>query len=178
MPQYKITMTTKDGEISPIEDELGWEPSRFTGIVSDTFMTAMGVVFDDEGYDVTTANDRPTDPDVFLVSLEEKMEVKVNEYRGDGAKTTWKGGRNIREGEYLLISYNRDFTRIFVMFATLYGFNSPSGRPSDWTKKGQMGTELKLSLWWNNHKDVGDYEFWKGEIYSAGDTAKMHLEGI
>jgi len=163
-----LSIPTKDGEISPVEDDLGWEPSRFTGVVSDTFMTAMGIVFDDEGYDVTTANGHPNDPDVHLVSMDEKMEVKVNEYKGDGAKTTWKGGKGIREGEYLLVSHNRDFTRIFVMFATL--------NEEDWSKKGNMGTELKLSTWWNNHKDVGDFEFWKGEIYSDGNTAKMHLE--
>ena len=165
-----VTMSTKDGEISPIEDELGWEPSRFTGVVSDTFMTAMGVVFDDEGYDVTTANGYANDPDDYLVSLDEKLEIKVNEYKGDGAKTTWKGGRGIREGEYLLVSHNRDFNRLFIMFTTL--------NEEDWVKKGNVGTELKLSTWWNNHKDVGDYEFWKGEIYSNGDTAKMHLVSV
>jgi len=166
-----LSIPTKDGEISPVEDDLGWEPSRFTGVVSDTFMTSMGIVFDDEGYDVTTANGYANDPDVYLVSMDEKMEVKVNEYKGDGAKTTWKGGKGIREGEYLLVSHNRDFTRIFIMFATL--------NEEDWSKKGNMGTELKLSTWWNNHKDVGDFEFWKGEIYSGNEnTAKMHLDAV
>jgi len=165
-----LTIPTKDGEISPVEDDLGWEPSRFTGVVSDTFMTSMGVVFYDEGYDVTTANGHVNDPDVYLVSMDERMEVKVNEYKGDGAKTTWKGGKGIRAGEYLLVSHNHDFTRIFIMFATL--------NEEDWSKKGNVGTELKLSTWWKNHKDIGDFEFWKGEIYSNGDTAKMHLDDV
>ena len=51
-----LSIPTKDGEISPVEDDLGWEPSRFTGVVYATFRTSMGIVLDDEGYEVTTAN--------------------------------------------------------------------------------------------------------------------------
>jgi hypothetical protein len=165
-----MTIKTKDGDYSPIEDELGWESSRFTGIVSDTFMWAMGRVLTEEGKEVSTANGHPTDPDVYLVNESEKIEIKVTQFKGQGSSTTWKGGKGIREGEFLLIAHDADFTRLFVTFTSLTA--------DDWNKQGNVGTLLKLNKWWENKKNTDDFEFWKGEVYNASGITQMQLESI
>jgi hypothetical protein len=165
----RMTVKTKDGEFSPIEDELGWESSRFTGVISDTFMWAVGRVLAEEGKEVSTANGHPTDPDIYLINEDEKMEVKVVLFKGNGANTTWKGGRGIREGHYFLLAYDTDFSRLFITSTTLSA--------EDWKKRGNVGTELSLKTWWENKKNTNDYEFWKGEVYDAG-TVHMFLESI
>jgi phage anti-repressor protein len=164
------TVKTKEGPVSPICHPLGWEKSRFTGSASDTFMWSHGMVLQEEGYNVSTANGHPTDPDVFLIDEDEKMEIKTTKFKGQGSGTTWKGGNNIREGEYLLIAHDENFTRLFMVFTTLY--------KEDWDKQGNMGTLLKLNKWWKNKKNTNDYEFWKGEVYEAGGMTQMTLENI
>jgi len=165
-----LTVKTKDGDFSPIEDDLGWEATRFTGVVSDTFMWAMGRVLTEEGKEVSTANGHPTDPDVYLVNEDEKIEIKVTQFKGQGSGTTWKGGKGIREGEYLLIAHDADFSRIFVTFTTL--------NKNDWDKQGNVGTLLKLNKWWDNKKDTNEFDHWKGEVYNASNMTQMTLENI
>ena len=169
--QYRsMTIKTKGGDFSPIEDDLGWESTRFTGIVSDTFMWAMARVLTEEGKEVSSANGHPTDPDVYLINEDEKIEIKVTQFKGQGAGTTWKGGRGIREGEYLLIAHDADFTRLFVTFTTL--------DKNDWGKQGNVGTTLSLKNWWANKQDTDDFDFWKGEVYEASGMVQMQLESI
>jgi hypothetical protein len=171
LKQYRsMTVKTLDGDYSPIEDELGWEPSRFTGVVSDTFMWAMGRVLTEEGKEIVTASGKPMDPDVYLVNEDEKIEVKVTQFKGNGANTTWKGGKGIREGEYLLVAHDSDFDRLCIIFTTL--------NEDDWKKQGNVGTTLTLKKWWENHEPVGDYDFWKGEVYTASGLTCMTLESI
>ena len=165
-----MTIKTKDGYYSPIEDELGWESTRFTGVVSDTFMWAVARVLKEEGKEVSSANGHPTDPDVYLINEDEKIEIKVTQFKGQGSSTTWKGGKGVREGEFLLIAHDADFTRLFITFTTL--------NENDWDKQGNIGTILKLNKWWKNKKDTDDFEFWKGEIYIASDITQMQLESI
>lgn len=169
--QYRsMTIKTKDGDFSPIEDELGWESTRFTGIVSDTFMWAMARVLTEVGKEVSSANGHPTDPDVYLINEDEKIEIKVTQFKGQGAGTTWKGGKGIREGEYLLVAHDADFTRLFVTFTTL--------DKNDWGKQGNVGTTLSLKNWWANKQDTDDFDFWKGEVYDASGIVQMQLEAI
>ena len=165
-----MTIKTKDGDYSPIEDELGWESTRFTGIVSDTFMWATARVLTEEGKEVSSAEGHPTDPDVYLINEDEKIEIKVTQFKGQGSSTTWKGGKGIREGEFLLIAHDADFTRLFVTFTSL--------TEDDWNKQGNVGTLLKLNKWWENKKDTDDYEFWKGEVYAASNIVQMQLDSI
>ena len=165
-----MTVKTKDGDYSPIEDELGWEPTRFTGIVSDTFMWAVARVLTEEGKEVSSANGHPTDPDIYLINEEEKIEIKVTQFNGQGSSTSWKGGKGVREGEYLLIAHDAEFTRLFITFTTLY--------ENDWNKQGNVGTILKLNKWWENKKDTDEFDFWKGEVYDVSGITQMQLESI
>ena len=165
-----MTVKTKDGDYSPIEDELGWESTRFTGIVSDTFMWAVARVLTEEGKQVSSANGHPTDPDVYLENEDERIEIKVTQFKGQGSSTSWKGGKGVREGEFLLIAHDAEFTRLFITFTTLY--------ENDWNKQGNVGTILKLNKWWENKKDTDEFEFWKGEVYDASDITQMQLESI
>ena len=174
LKQYRnVKVNTKEGFLSPIEDELGFETSRFTGMVSDTFMWAMGRVLKEEEKEVSTANGHPTDPDVYLINEDEKIEIKATQFKGQGAATTWKGGKGIREGEFLLIAHDQDFTRLCLIFTTL--------TKDDWNKKGNVGTELTLKRWWETHKDNPEtYVFWKGEVYEDSGTnqVQMTLESV
>ena len=175
LKQYRnVKVSTKEGiDLSPIEDEYGWETSRFTGIVSDTFMWATGRVLKEEGKEISTANGHPTDPDVYLINEDEKIEVKACQFKGQGAATTRKCGAGNREGEFLLIAHDQDFTRLCIIFTTLM--------KDDWNKKGNVGTELTLKKWWETHKDKPEtFEFWKGEVYEDSGTkqVQMSLESV
>ena len=174
LKQYRnVNVETKDGLLSPIEDDLGWEPVRFTGIVSDTFMWAMGVVLREEGYQVQTANGSPMDADVFLVNENEKIEIKCTEFKGSGSGTSWKGGNGIREGEFLLVAHADNFTKLFITFTSL--------TRDDWKRMGNVGTELTLKTWCENHaEDPETNEFWTGNVYfsSSANTTIMALESI
>ena len=89
--------------------------------------------------------------------LDEKIEVKVTQFNGNGHATSWKGGKGIRGGEYILVAHDVEFENIFVMMSTL--------EKADWKSAGNRGgTIMPLNLWWENHQDKGDYVFWKGKI--------------
>jgi len=150
-----LRMSFDDFDISPFEkDECGkWESGAFTTFLSHTFMTSMAGVLKEMGYNVKTASGHRDDPDIYIIDEDEKIEIKCTQFNGHGAATKWSGGKNIREGKYLLIAHDLDFESIFVAFTHLDRFDW--GNPDANSKK-----TMKLSTWFENHKD--DAEIWKG----------------
>ena len=144
-----------DFNVSPFEhDDCGrWESGAFTTFLSHTFMSVMAGVIKEMGYNVKTATEHKDDPDIYLIDENEKIEVQCTQYSGDGAATKWSGGKNIREGKYLLVAHDLDFENVFVAFSDLDRFDW--GNPDINNKK-----TMKLSNWFENHKD--DAEIWKG----------------
>jgi len=172
-----VKMSFKFGEVNPFErGDISWEGGAFTTILSHTFMSAIAGILKEMGYEVRTANGHPTDPDIYLVNEDEKLEVKVVQFNGNGHATTWKGGMNVREGEYVLVAHDADFENIFVMMSTLTA--------EDWKPRGNVGSYMPLNHWWKNHKDKGDYEFWKGSIKliktnsNPDGIVTMFMEGV
>ncbi len=164
-------------DIFPFEhEECGrWESGAFTTILSHTFMTTMAGVLKEMGHNVKTATKHKDDPDIYLVDEDEKIEIKCTQYSGDGAATRWSGGRNIKEGKYLLVAHDLDFDTIFVAFSHLDA--KDWGNPDNNQKK-----TMKLSTWFENHKD--DAEIWKGNAQIVKSNkmkegqVKMHLASI
>ena len=154
----KLNMPFEFGEVTPFDrSDLSWESGAFTTFLSHTVMTAVAGVLKEAGYEVQTANGHRDDPDIYLVNDDEKIEVKVTQFNGNGHATSWKGGSGSRGGEYILVAHDVEFENIFVMMSTL--------DKEDWKSAGNRGgTTMPLNLWWKNHEDKGDYVFWKGKI--------------
>ena len=171
-----MKMEFDDFNVSPFEhDDCGrWESGAFTTFLSHTFMSSIAGVLKEMGYNVKTASGHKDDPDVYLIDEDEKIEVKATQFRGHGAGTTWKGGRGARNAEFLLIAHDADFTRICVIFSTLTHSKDPS-KQRDWKKQGPNTTEMPLKKWYDNHKDIGDYEFWKGEVFEDTGTGQVQM---
>jgi len=152
-----LNMKFDDFEVLPFgHNECGkWESGAMTTFISHTFMSAMAGALKEMGYNVRTASGHKDDPDVFLIDEDEKIEVKCTQFNGHGAATKWSGGKNIREGKYLLIAHDIDFENIFIAFSTLT--KDDWGNPDMNSKK-----TMKLSDWYVNHKDDKDLQIWKG----------------
>jgi hypothetical protein len=150
-----MKMEFDDFNVSPFEhDDCGrWESGAFTTFLSHTFMSSIAGVLKEMGYNVKTASGHKDDPDVYLIDEDEKIEVKCTQFNGHGAATKWSGGKNIREGKYLLVAHDLDFETVFVAFSDLDRLDW--GNPDANSKKS-----MKLSTWFENHKD--DAEIWKG----------------
>ena len=144
-------------DISPfVGDDCGkWESGAFTTFVSHTFMSSMAGILREMGYDVRTASGHKDDPDVYIIHEDEKIEVKCTQFNGHGAATKWSGGKNIREGKYLLLSHDLTFESLFVAFSSLT--KDDWGNPDMNSKK-----TMTLSDWFMNHQDDKDLQIWKG----------------
>ena len=116
-----LTMKFDDFDISPFEhNECGrWESGAFTTFLSHTFMSSMAGVLKEMGYNVRTASGHKDDPDIYIIDEDEKIEVKCTQFNGHGAATKWSGGKNIREGKYLLVAHDLTFENIFIAFSSL-----------------------------------------------------------
>ena len=154
-----LSMKFKDFEISPFgNNECGkWESGAFTGILSHTFMSVAAGCLKEMGYNVRTASGHKDDPDIYFIDDDEKIEVKCTQFNGHGAATKWSGGKNVREGKYILVAHDVDFENIFVAFSSLDV--NDWGNPDINNKK-----TMKLSDWYTNHKDDKDLQIWKGNV--------------
>tara|TARA_Y100000114_G_scaffold117393_1_gene111743 strand:+ start:299 stop:1528 length:1230 start_codon:yes stop_codon:yes gene_type:complete len=154
-----LSMKFEDFEISPFgNNECGkWESGAFTGILSHTFMSVAAGCLKEMGYNVRTASGHKDDPDIYFIDDDEKIEVKCTQFNGHGAATKWSGGKNVREGKYILVAHDVDFENIFVAFSSLDV--NDWGNPDINNKK-----TMKLSDWYTNHKDDKDLQIWKGNV--------------
>ena len=149
----------EDFKVSPFgNDECGkWESGAFTGILSHTFMSVAAGCLKEMGYNVRTASGHRDDPDIYFIDDDEKIEVKCTQFNGHGAATKWSGGKNVREGKYILVAHDGGFQNIFVAFSSLDV--NDWGNPDINNKK-----TMKLSDWYMNHKDDKDLQIWKGSV--------------
>ena len=154
-----LSVKFEDFEVSPFgNDECGkWESGAFTGILSHTFMSVAAGCLKEMGYNVRTASGHRDDPDIYFIDDDEKIEVKCTQFNGHGAATKWSGGKNVREGKYILVAHDGGFQNIFVAFSSLDV--NDWGNPDINNKK-----TMKLSDWYMNHKDDKDLQIWKGSV--------------
>jgi len=148
-----LSVKFEDFEVSPFgNDECGkWESGAFTGILSHTFMSVAAGCLKEMGYNVRTASGHRDDPDIYFIDDDEKIEVKCTQFNGHGAATKWSGGKNVREGKYILVAHDGGFQNIFVAFSSLDV--NDWGNPDINNKK-----TMKLIDWYMNQKDDKDLQ--------------------
>jgi hypothetical protein len=129
-------------------------------------------VLQSEGHDAIPATGHPTDPDVYHRDIDDKVEIKVTKF--DGTQTTWKGGKGIREGQYILITYDETCTNWCVIFTTLLA--------EDWQKSGSgimAGHILPIKNVYNNHhNDKQNYKVIYGDVKLLNGKININMDKI
>lgn len=146
-PYQDFTKGTNAGNISHLMETIGAELLR------------------SEGHDVKHATGHPTDPDIYHRDIDDKVEIKVTNYKG--TSTNWKGGQGIREGQYILMTYDESIERLCLIFTKLDA--------KDWKSAGIGGHKLPISNVYNNHKDDGDFRVLYGDVFKNNGKVELQL---
>jgi hypothetical protein len=170
---YNIIHSTL-GQFSNIDGEDYFPFRDFTDgaistIISHLIEMIGSEVLKSEGHDVKPASGHPTDPDIHHIDIDDKVEVKVTKY--DGTQTNWKGGKSIREGQYILATYDQEVNRWAVIFTQLL--------EKDWKKSGSgimSGHTLSIKNVFNNHKDTMKVIY--GDVYENNGKIILQLEKL
>jgi len=152
-----LKMPFEEFDIEPFSQEPcgKWESGAFSTFFSHTVMSSIAGVLKEKGHNVVTASGHRDDPDIYLKDEDEKIEVKCTQYNGHGASTKWTGGKNIREGKFVLVCFDLTFENVFFCMVDL--------NKNDWGKPDMNSKKsLTLKSLWENHKN--DIEIWKGNI--------------
>ena len=118
-----------------------------------------------EGHDVRCASGHPTDPDIYHNDIDDKVEIKVTNFKGNS--TTWKGGMGIREGQYILMTYDENIERLCLIFTKLDA--------NDWKSAGIGGHTLPISNVWDNHKDDDGFRIIYGDVFKNAGKVELQL---
>lgn len=137
------------------------------GIISHLIETIGSQVLKSEGYNVKCASGHPTDPDIYHIDIDDKVEIKVTNF--NSASTSWKGGMGIREGQYVLVAYDESITRWLIIFTYL--------SEKDWKSAGMAGHTLPIKNVLENHKKdmvliCGDLYMNNGNLVAQLSTLK------
>ena len=166
-----LEVSTKiDGEdYEPFKD---FTDGSISGIISHLSEMIIARVLKSEGHDVVAATGHPTDPDIYHRDIEDKVEIKVAKFQGK--KTNWKGGKGIREGQYILITYDETASHWCVIFTTLTA--------NDWESTGggiMSGHKLPIKNVFNNHSDdKKNYKVVYGDVKELNGEININMENI
>jgi hypothetical protein len=160
---YGLEVKVGDENYNPLYD---FEPARIAGIVSDAIMTIGGALLRADGHDVVTAKGHWSDPDIFHKDIDDRVEIKVATFKGN--QTQWQGGQGIREGKYILATYNEDMDRWFVCFTNLM--------KEDWKKVGPAGHTVSVQTILKNHKK--DMRIIYGDLYANKNNVQLNLDKL
>ena len=119
-----------------------------------------------EGHNVRCATGHPTDPDIYHIDEDDKVEIKVTNF--DRVGTKWKGGMGIREGQYILVTYDESIGRYCVIFTPLV--------EKDWKSAGIGGHTLPIKNVYDNHKDEMVVIY--GDVYESNGKVVLQLDTI
>ena len=165
-------------EISTKVDGEDYEPFKdftdgsISGIISHLSEMIIARVLKSEGHDVVAATGHPTDPDIYHRDIEDKVEIKVAKFQGK--KTNWKGGKGIREGQYILITYDETASHWCVIFTTL--------TQEDWERTGggiMSGHKLPIKNVYKNHSnDKKNYKVDYGDVKELNGEINVNMESI
>ena len=136
------------------------------GNISHLLESIGAEVLRSEGHDVRCATGHPTDPDIYHIDLDDKVEIKVTNF--NGANTKWKGGMGIREGQYILVTYDELIERYCVIFTPLV--------EKDWKSAGIGGHTLPIKNVYDNHKDEMVVIY--GDVYESNGKVVLQLDTI
>jgi hypothetical protein len=133
-------------------------------IISHLAETIGAEVLRSEGYNVKAASGHPTDPDIYHIDIDDKVEIKVTNF--NSSSTSWKGGLGIREGQYILIAYDEAISRWLVIFTYL--------SEKDWKSAGMGGHTLPIKNVYDNHKN--DMIIVYGDVYETNSKLIAQLD--
>jgi hypothetical protein len=159
-----ITSRIDNEDYFPFKD---FTKGAIAAIISHLSETIGAQVLRSEGYNVRASSGHPTDPDIYHVDIDDKVEIKVTNF--NSSATQWKGGQGIREGQYILVSYDDNINRWLVIFTYL--------NEKDWKSAGMSGHTLPIKNVLDNHKNdmvivYGDLYENNGKIVAQLDTLK------
>tara|TARA_R100000005_G_C4966163_1_gene180900 strand:+ start:50 stop:1234 length:1185 start_codon:yes stop_codon:yes gene_type:complete len=156
-----ISVNINGDDYNPLGD---FTKGTIAGNISHLMETIGAELLRSEGHDVRCASGHPTDPDIYHNDIDDKVEIKVTNYKGGG--TTWKGGMGIREGQYILMTYDESMSRLCLIFTKLDA--------KDWKSAGIGGHTLPISNVYKNHKD--DWRIIYGDVYESNGKIFMDLK--
>jgi hypothetical protein len=135
-------------------------------MISHLTETIGAQVLKSEGYNVRPASGHPTDPDIYHVDIDDKVEIKVTNF--NSSATSWKGGMGIREGQYILVAYDETINRWLVIFTYL--------TEKDWKSAGIGGHTLPIKNVLDNHKK--DMVVVYGDLYENNGKPVVQLDTL
>lgn len=135
-------------------------------MISHLFEVIGAEVLKSKGFNVRAASGHPTDPDIYHIDIDDKIEIKVTNF--DSSSTKWKGGMGIREGQYILITYDETISRWMIIFTPLTA--------EDWKSAGMGGHTLPIKNVLENHKNDMDVIY--GELYLNNGKVVAQLETL
>ncbi len=144
----------------------GFPKGAIAGIISHNMEGIGAEVLRSEGHNVRHNSGHPTDPDIYHIDIDDKVEIKVTNF--NGPSTSWKGGQGIREGQYILMSYDESIQRFLLIFTNLTA--------EDWKSAGQAGHTLPIKNVYQNHKD--DMVVVYGDVYMNGESLVVQLNTL
>lgn len=136
------------------------------GIISHLMETIGAELLKSEGYDVRCASGHPTDPDIYHNDIDDMVEIKVTNFKGNS--TSWKGGMGIREGQYILMTYNDSIDRLCLIFTKLDA--------NDWKSAGIGGHTLSISNVYKNHKNDEGFRVLYGDVFENDGKVELQLD--
>jgi hypothetical protein len=158
-----ITSRIDNEDYFPFKD---FTKGAIAAIISHLSETIGAQVLRSEGYNVRASSGHPTDPDIYHVDIDDKVEIKVTNF--NSSATQWKGGQGIREGQYILVSYDDNINRWLVIFTYL--------NEKDWKSAGMSGHTLPIKNVLDNHKN--DMVIVYGDLYENNGKIVAQLDNL
>jgi hypothetical protein len=162
----------------------GFESNATTAIFSHLTMSAVALAYDNHGmFCKTAASDKGSD-DMYFPNLSEKafkinknfyremLDVKACNFCSSFFNTKIYGGPgflHIAEHEYIWPVFNDNFSKIFIMMATL---NKNDVKPDS------KGGTVSLSDWFKNHFEKKDFHFIAGKIFQGNKVPEIEWENV
>jgi len=158
-----LSVNINGSQYNPIMD---FTKGTTAGIISHLMETIGAELLKSEGYDVRCASGHPTDPDIYHNDIDDMVEIKVTNFKGNS--TSWKGGMGIREGQYILMTYNDSIDRLCLIFTKLDA--------NDWKSAGIGGHTLPISNVYKNHKNDEGFRVIYGDVFENDGKVELQLD--
>jgi len=164
--------------------KFGFEPFSTTGFLSHLTMSSVAVSYNNYGLECQTAASDVGSDDIYFTNLSEiafkknknfhseMIDIKACNYGTSFFNTKIYGGPgflHISEHEYIIPIFNNNFSKIFIMMATLN---------KDDVKSDSKGGTVSLSDWYKNHFEKKDFHFIAGKIFEGNKVPEIEWENV
>jgi hypothetical protein len=167
------------------DKKYGMEKNAITTFLSHLCMSTTCTSFRYAGLECNTAAAATNTPDIQFTTLTkqakainenfdmEKIEIKAASYNTSLSDTKIYGGPGfalINPHEYIMPIFNADFSKIFMMLATL--------TKEDVKREGNDKGVVTLGDWFKNHFHKKDFHFIAGKIYQGNKRPEIEWEDV